>query len=175
MPHPVDHTEIPFLVNPDNAQFLAGRGLAVPQRFGDGRFTLLIGAVLASAPILMLFLIGVLRINLGVAAILIIAAALGLTVYGVRSMLSGWRSIQLARAYRKNARHVDGVFTALELVDEGSGDWFLKGSYQFTDETGSIRQGTFAKYRYDLVGKPLPPVGTRAVLLVIDANQHAIL
>ncbi|NWF65699.1 MAG: hypothetical protein HXY38_15510 [Chloroflexi bacterium] len=174
MLHPLNETL--FLVNKDNAPFLAGNGPAVPQRYGDGGFDLAIAALMGGASLLLLVGIALFQIDLSGAAVVLIAAAIvGVLIFAGISLRSGWRSVRRAHAYRTRARRVDGTFTALELVDEGSGDWFLKGSYQFADEAGVIHQGTFAQFRYDLAGKPLPPTGTRAVILVLDSDQHTIL
>ncbi len=169
-------SDTPFLVDADNAPFLAGTGLAVPQRAGDGRINLIIGALVGGASLLLLFAISLLRVDLEGAVILVIAAAvLGALVFAAMMLRSGWRSVQSASGYRTRARQVNGHFITLELVDEGSGDWFLKGSYAFEDDSGNMRQGEFSQYRPDLVDKPLPSAGARAVVLVLDQDTYTVL
>jgi hypothetical protein len=168
--------DAPFLVDRDNASFLAGTGWAVPQRYGSGIFDLAIGGLVGGASLFLPLGIASLGINLDIVTIISIAGGIvGGVGFAAGSLRSGWRAVRSAHAYRTRAYRVDGRFTALELVEEEAGDWFLKGEYQFADETGSIHHGTFSKYRDDLLGKPLPPVGTHAVILVLSPGQHTVL
>jgi|GEM_PF-4740037 hypothetical protein len=172
--HP--RSDTPFLVNKENALFLAGNGLAVPQRFGDGLVNLIIGAVVGASLLLLGIALAVLDVDLGAVAITVIAAAsVGAIVFTMMMLRSGWRSVEKANVYRTRARRVNARFTTIELVDAGGGDWFLKGSYAFEDETGNIRRGEFSQYRPDLVGKPLPAGGSPALVLYIDAHTYSIL
>jgi hypothetical protein len=174
MLHPV--TETPFLIDADNAPFLAGRGLAVPQRHGSGAFDLVIGGLVGGASLLLPVGIIILGIYLTPAAAVVAAAGVGgVLVFAAVMLRSGWRALQQARTCRTRARRVNGTITALELVDEGGGDWFLRGVYQFEDDTGHVRQGQFSQYRPDLVGKSLPPSGAAALVLYVDEHNYAIL
>jgi hypothetical protein len=169
-------TEKPFLVDVANAPFLSGEGLAIPQHFGDGGFNLVIGVVVGWASLLVLPIILLLRVQLDAVSLLLIAASsLGALWFAWGQLWSGWRSIQSARAYRTRARLLAATFVSVELVDEGSGDWFLRGTYEFADDDGVTRGGEFSQYRPDLVGKSLPAAGSRAAVLYIDPEHHTIL
>jgi HAMP domain-containing protein len=168
--------DVPFLVNKENAAFLAGHGLAVSQRSGDGLVNLIIGAAVGVSSLLLLIAIAVLETDLGGAAVAVIAAAsIGALVFAMMMLRLGRRSVRLANAYRSRARRMPAAITQIELADEGGGDWFLKGRYEFADDADTVHRGDFSQYRPDLAGKQLPVSTVPALVLYIDEHTYTIL
>lgn len=167
-------SETPFLIDPDNHTYVEGRGLAVPQRPGSAQLDLTIGGLVGAAAVSLLPILLLLDVDLGIVPMLIIlAGAVGALIFAAGSVRNGWRALARARAFRERAHRCEATFTHLELVDEGGGDWFLKGNYSYTRADGQLATGTFARYRPDLVTQPLPPAGTPALVLAVDDAQLA--
>lgn len=168
-------SQVPFLIYPENAAYLAARRPPLPARGGDANVNLLLGAVVGVSALVVLPIIWGLQADLGAVSLVLVGAVIAALGFAFPLLRSGWRLRQQAEIYRKQGQHLPGTLTAVELVDEGGGDYFLKGSYRFQSPDGAALTGTFTHYRRDLAGKPLPDVGTATLVLYVDLATYTIL